>query len=82
MTEPLTPEAEAAVTEPWQNKRVRELLVQLDALRASLDPDNAEAVAAWASALHEVEYGTPETRPGPGRFKAAALLRARAEAGR
>jgi hypothetical protein len=62
-------------------------LATLDALRASLDPDNPEAVKAWAAALHEVTTGitSPDVDwifEGTREELAAALLRARAEAER
>jgi hypothetical protein len=88
---PLTPEEEAALREPLETwpRRLKgwpivtlRLLATLDALRASLDPERPEAVEAWAAALRVT---MPSAAPEGGRWYrqiAAALLRARAEAGR
>ena len=65
----------------------RVLLATLDALRASLDPDNEAAVEAWAAALDAAEWPASEYPRGYEdprwlRAMATALLHARAEAGR
>jgi len=94
MTEPLTPEAEAALREAAAEAdiyrpadQVRRLLATLDALRASLDSERPEAIEAWAAALAAAEIGCigfggihdGNDADTHHRRDAAALLRAKAE---